>query len=177
MVTAHIYVEFQPSTQDCPCTGSRSLQLIHSTPTSALTSWAEFQDLQWHLGKEIQILFQLSSEQLLLNCSCRSDQEPLLSTWAPLNIAGLRLCQVLYLEQLQFVLCVASTKSQDATLSAVSSSHKPFDVAEYFLLGFNTRRVIWEQHMFFSYLSGKAQEQFGDEGFSKERINSLFLTY
>lgn len=70
-------------------------------------------------------------------------------------MAGLCLCQVLYLEQLQFVLCVASTKSQDATLSAVSSSHKPFDVAEYFLLGFNTRRVIWEQHMFFSYLLAK----------------------
>lgn len=41
-----------------------------------------------------------------------------------------------YLKQQQFVLCVASTKSQDATLSAVSSSHRPPDEAEYFLLRF-----------------------------------------
>lgn len=40
----------------------------------------------------------------------------------------------IYLKQLQFVLCVASTKSQDAILSAVSSSHRPPDEAEYFLL-------------------------------------------
>lgn len=90
-------------------------------------------------------------------------------------IVGLRLCQVLYLEQLQFVLCVASTKSQDATLSAVSSSHKPFDVAEYFLLWFNTGRVIWDQHMFFPYLLLNLKSS--DTRFSKETTNSLLLTH
>lgn len=47
-----------------------------------------------------------------------------------------------YLKQLQFVLCVASTKSQDATLSGISSSDRPPDEAEYFLLRFEIRKFF-----------------------------------
>lgn len=54
----------------------------------------------------------------------------------------------IYLKQQQFVLCVASTKSQDVTLSAVSSSHRPADEAEYFLLRFEIIE-LFRIHQFF----------------------------
>lgn len=47
----------------------------------------------------------------------------------------------IYLEQLQLVLCVASTKSQHATLSGISSSVRPPDEAEYFLLKFEIIKI------------------------------------
>jgi len=93
---------------------------------------------------------------------------PLLSTSISMYIVGLRICQVLYLEQLQFVLCVASTKSQAATLSGVSSSHKPFDVAEYFLLRFNIGRVICDQHTFFLYLLSNLRSSFVTQDSAKK---------
>lgn len=153
-----------------------SPQPIHCTPSSAVTPWAEFQDLQWHLGKEIQVLFQLSSKQLLLNYSCRRDQEPLLSTgagehpWAvplpsavPWTIAVCPLRGFHKIPGCHLVSCLLLT--QPIWCSRI----------------FPPRIQYQESYLGATYVlllsSGKAQEQFGDKGFSKERINSLFLTY
>lgn len=151
--------------------------MIHFNKTSALSYWAEFQDLQWHLGYKIQILLQLSYKQLLLNYSFRSHHNPSperfslnvhcwtvgLPSTVPWTIAICPLRGFNKIPGCYLVSCLFITQAIwcSRILPPMIQYQESYLVSTYVL----------------SLSSVKPQEQFCDTGFSKEIINNLFITY